>query len=82
MSIGNFSRRLESDPSPIQEFLQAPRRERENSVQGRLGDPGPAEQRGGLAEGGKLFGSADEGQTWARLADGLPPILAVKTALA
>lgn len=31
---------------------------------------------------GKLFGSADEGETWAELADGLPPIVAVKTAVA
>jgi photosystem II stability/assembly factor-like uncharacterized protein len=27
---------------------------------------------------GKLFGSADEGDTWSTLADGLPPIVAVK----
>jgi hypothetical protein len=27
---------------------------------------------------GKLFGSADEGDTWSTLADGLPPIIAVK----
>jgi photosystem II stability/assembly factor-like uncharacterized protein len=27
---------------------------------------------------GKLFGSADEGETWATLADGLPPVIAVK----
>jgi Sortilin, neurotensin receptor 3, len=31
---------------------------------------------------GKLFGSADEGQTWSTLADGLPPIISVKTAVA
>jgi hypothetical protein len=30
---------------------------------------------------GKLFGSSDEGETWSALADGLPPIVAVKTAL-
>jgi len=29
---------------------------------------------------GKLFGSADEGNTWSVIADGLPPIVAVKTA--
>src|SRR5258706_3402026 len=28
---------------------------------------------------GKLFGSPDEGETWSRLADGLPPVIAVKT---
>jgi photosystem II stability/assembly factor-like uncharacterized protein len=27
---------------------------------------------------GKLFGSADEGETWSTVADGLPPIIAVK----
>jgi photosystem II stability/assembly factor-like uncharacterized protein len=32
--------------------------------------------------GGKLFGSADEGDTWSTIADGLPPIIAVKTAVA
>ena len=31
---------------------------------------------------GKLFGSADEGETWTALADGLPPVIAVKTAVA
>jgi photosystem II stability/assembly factor-like uncharacterized protein len=30
---------------------------------------------------GKLFGSSDEGETWSALADGLPPIVAVKTAV-
>jgi hypothetical protein len=30
---------------------------------------------------GKLFGSCDEGETWSALADGLPPIVAVKTAV-
>ncbi len=30
---------------------------------------------------GKLFGSSDEGQSWTSLADGLPPIVAVKTAI-
>ena len=30
---------------------------------------------------GKLFGSRDEGETWSALADGLPPIVAVKTAV-
>jgi photosystem II stability/assembly factor-like uncharacterized protein len=30
---------------------------------------------------GKLFASADEGESWSSLADGLPPILAVKTAV-
>ena len=30
---------------------------------------------------GKLFGSADEGETWTALADGLPPVVAVKTAV-
>lgn len=30
---------------------------------------------------GKLFGSSDEGETWTELADGLPPIVAVKTAV-
>ena len=29
---------------------------------------------------GKVFGSADEGETWTTLADGLPPVIAVKTA--
>jgi len=29
---------------------------------------------------GKLFGSADEGSTWQEIADGLPPIVCVKTA--
>jgi hypothetical protein len=29
---------------------------------------------------GKLFGSADEGKSWSTLTDGLPPIVAVKTA--
>jgi photosystem II stability/assembly factor-like uncharacterized protein len=28
---------------------------------------------------GKLFGSADEGETWTAIADGLPPVIAVKT---
>ena len=27
---------------------------------------------------GKVFGSADEGDTWSTLADGLPPVIAVK----
>jgi photosystem II stability/assembly factor-like uncharacterized protein len=31
---------------------------------------------------GKLFGSADEGETWTAIADGLPPVIAVKTAVA
>ena len=31
---------------------------------------------------GKLFGSADEGATWMTIADGLPPVIAVKTAVA
>jgi hypothetical protein len=31
---------------------------------------------------GKLFGSADEGETWMTIADGLPPVIAVKTAVA
>jgi hypothetical protein len=30
---------------------------------------------------GKLFGSADEGRSWMSIADGLPPIVAVKTAV-
>ena len=30
---------------------------------------------------GKLFGSADEGESWATLADGLPPIISVKAAV-
>ncbi|MCU1348153.1 MAG: glycosyl hydrolase repeat-containing glycosyl hydrolase, partial [Acidobacteria bacterium] len=30
---------------------------------------------------GKLFASADEGMSWSTLADGLPPIVAVKTAV-
>jgi hypothetical protein len=30
---------------------------------------------------GKLFGSSDEGQSWTALAAGLPPIIAVKTAV-
>lgn len=30
---------------------------------------------------GKLFGSADEGRSWTSIADGLPPIVAVKTAI-
>ena len=30
---------------------------------------------------GKLFASADEGEKWSLLADGLPPIVAVKTAI-
>jgi hypothetical protein len=30
---------------------------------------------------GKLFGSSDEGESWSALADGLPPIVAVKTAV-
>lgn len=30
---------------------------------------------------GKLFGSADEGEGWTALAEGLPPIVAVKTAV-
>jgi hypothetical protein len=29
---------------------------------------------------GKLFGSADEGETWSELADGLPPVISVKAA--
>jgi photosystem II stability/assembly factor-like uncharacterized protein len=29
---------------------------------------------------GKLFGSADEGETWSELADGLPPVVSVKAA--
>ena len=31
---------------------------------------------------GKLFGSADEGESWSELFGGLPPIVAVKTAVA
>jgi hypothetical protein len=31
---------------------------------------------------GKVFGSADEGETWTPLIDGLPPVIAVKTAVA
>lgn len=31
---------------------------------------------------GKLFGSADEGDTWSLIADGLPPIVSVKAAVA
>jgi hypothetical protein len=31
--------------------------------------------------GGKLFGSADEGESWRELADALPPICCVKTAV-
>jgi photosystem II stability/assembly factor-like uncharacterized protein len=30
---------------------------------------------------GKLFGSADEGQTWSQLHDGLPPVVSVKVAV-
>lgn len=30
---------------------------------------------------GKVFGSADEGETWAELLDGLPPVISVKAAL-
>jgi photosystem II stability/assembly factor-like uncharacterized protein len=30
---------------------------------------------------GKLFGSADEGERWIEIADGLPPVVAVKTAV-
>ena len=30
---------------------------------------------------GKLFGSADEGETWSALADGLPPVISVKAAV-
>ncbi|HEX8152659.1 MAG TPA: hypothetical protein VF698_06015, partial [Thermoanaerobaculia bacterium] len=30
---------------------------------------------------GKLFGSADEGESWTMLADGLPAVVAVKTAV-
>ncbi len=30
---------------------------------------------------GKLFGSTDEGDTWAELLDGLPPVISVKTAV-
>jgi photosystem II stability/assembly factor-like uncharacterized protein len=31
---------------------------------------------------GKLFASADEGETWSAIVDGLPPVIAVKTAVA
>jgi hypothetical protein len=31
---------------------------------------------------GKLFGSADEGDRWALIADGLPPVISVKAAIA
>ena len=31
---------------------------------------------------GKLFGSSDEGTTWSQIKEGLPPIVAVKTAVA
>jgi hypothetical protein len=31
---------------------------------------------------GKVFASADEGATWTTIADGLPPVIAVKTAVA
>jgi len=31
--------------------------------------------------GGKLFGSADEGESWTEIADDLPPIVCVKTAV-
>jgi tRNA A-37 threonylcarbamoyl transferase component Bud32/photosystem II stability/assembly factor-like uncharacterized protein len=31
---------------------------------------------------GQLYGSADEGKTWTRLAAGLPPVICVKTAMA
>ena len=30
---------------------------------------------------GKVFGSADEGESWSSLADGLPPVISVKTAV-
>jgi hypothetical protein len=30
---------------------------------------------------GKVFGSADEGESWSLLADGLPPVVAIKTAV-
>jgi hypothetical protein len=30
---------------------------------------------------GKLFASADEGESWSEIADSLPPIVAVKTAV-
>ena len=30
---------------------------------------------------GKLFGSADEGESWSTITDGLPPVISVKTAL-
>jgi photosystem II stability/assembly factor-like uncharacterized protein len=31
---------------------------------------------------GKVFGSADEGETWSAMVDGLPPVIAVKTTVA
>jgi photosystem II stability/assembly factor-like uncharacterized protein len=31
--------------------------------------------------GGKLYGSADEGDTWSEISDALPPIVCVKTAV-
>ena len=31
---------------------------------------------------GKLFGSADEGESWSVIADGLPPIVSVKAVIA
>ena len=34
-----------------------------------------------VARNGKVFGSADEGETWTELADGLPPVISVKTAI-
>ena len=30
---------------------------------------------------GKVFGSANEGNDWSLLVDGLPPVIAVKTAV-
>jgi len=30
---------------------------------------------------GKVFGSSNEGDSWSLLADGLPPVIAVKTAV-
>ena len=30
---------------------------------------------------GKVFGSADEGEQWAELIDGLPPVISVKAAV-
>jgi hypothetical protein len=30
---------------------------------------------------GKLFGSADEGESWTEILDGLPPVISVKTAI-